>query len=63
MSEVKLYRVTRSTKQYVWLRWNGYGSQQRGLSSRITQQDFKRDWLLCAKRDGLDPSLYFKRRA
>jgi len=56
----KLYRVTRKTKAWVWLRWEAFGCQRRGLSMRVSRSAFDRDWLPAAKRDGLDADLYFR---
>jgi len=56
----KLYRVTRGTKDWVWLKWNSFGHHKPGLSIRVSRRDFHRCWVMAAKRDGLDVDLYFR---
>jgi hypothetical protein len=59
--KTKLFRVTRATRVFVWVRWISYGMTRRGLSVRYSRQDFKRLFLPVAKQDGLDEQFYFRR--
>jgi hypothetical protein len=58
----KLFRITRQTREFVWLRWVCYGTEKRGLSMRVASQDFRTGWLGVLKKDGLDEQLYFRRK-
>lgn len=60
---VRYYRMTRRTKTHVWLRYEFYGTQGRGLSMRMTVEDFKVKWLPCPISDALDRQLFFHRQA
>jgi hypothetical protein len=57
----KLYRITRETREWVWLRWVGYSIQMRGLSLRVDRQTFRSNWLGLPRKDGLDEQLFFRR--
>lgn len=46
----KRYRLTRVTKEFVWVRWEAYGHERRGLSIRIPAAEFQRDWVLLPNR-------------
>jgi hypothetical protein len=41
----KRYRLTRVSKEFVWVRWEAYGHERRGLSIKIPMSDFQRDWV------------------
>lgn len=58
---IKLFRITRNTRQHVWLRWVAYSTQRRGLSMQMTWADFHSAYLPHPKKDGLDEQLFFKR--
>ena len=57
----KLYRMTRHTRQFVWLRWNGYEMQMRGLSMRMTWRDFNDKYLPYPRNNAFDERFYFRR--
>ena len=62
---MKRYLITRrrwKAPACVWLRWERYyGSPRRDLSVRVPLEDFRRDWLKIANKDGLDQTYYFRR--
>lgn len=57
----RLFRVTRQTREFVWLRWVAYGTEMRGLSMRVPSEEFRTGWLSVLKKDGLDGQLFFRR--
>lgn len=40
----------RVSKEYVWIRWDAYGCDRRGLSMRIPISKFQRDWVSLPNR-------------
>jgi len=36
----KLYRVTRWSKEFIWVRWIAFGVTRRGLSQKIPTDEF-----------------------
>lgn len=62
MNPVRMYRVTRRTREYVWLRNSVYGPiVPRGMSRRMTVQDFNQNYLPMPQQDAR--RLYFRRGA
>jgi len=46
----KLHRLMRVSKEYVWIRWEAYGHERRGLSIKIPISEFRRDWVRLPNR-------------
>lgn len=46
----KRYRLMRVSKEFVWVRWDAYGSERRGLSIKIPISEFRRDWVRLQNR-------------
>ena len=60
MNPPKLYRVTRRTKTHVWVKWDAYGySGPRGLSNRMTTDDFKSRYLPAPPQPNYQRQLYY----
>jgi len=53
----KRYYLTRKTKKYVWVRWEFYGSQRRGLSNCKTLEEFENNW----EKVSENPPLYSRK--
>lgn len=57
----KLFRITRQTRIFVWVRWEGYGIQRRGLSRRIPTAEFRKEWSPFPRKDSIaEPLLFFR---
>ena len=46
----KRYRLMRVSKDFVWIRWEAFGYERRGLSIRIPISEFRSDWVRLPNR-------------
>lgn len=60
-ADPKRYRLMRTTKEFVWLRWEAFGVSRRGLSIKVNSADFRKEWIPFPIHDSLiEPQRYIR---